>query len=293
MAPVAPSKPLADFSAKEAAARTTFDAGDTFEVRQTFFGLGGFLPDLTGSTKGVRYVTVTRFVPKEVAAIRWMTVEERESEASQKARAEYDRLLSRKTYAIGEKVPPPPDAQKEKETAEGAITDLNLKTAHALFPPVYWTPGDPIIRNEQSGVWLSDEAFEELRQTRKTVLHFGVLDATAGKISKNISHLRSALDRLRGQAQEDPKIKETTLLKADADFADWTLKVNGQEVTVSAIRAKNWFGEILVLNNRQNPLILKMTLNPMLAGASVFNKQEGWSHVFGFEITNVVVRSAS
>ncbi len=287
------SLPFAELSAKEAAARVTFSEKDTFEVRQTFFGFGAFLPDLTGSTQGVRSVTVTRFAPRETAAVKWMTVEERETEASKKARADYDRLISQKTYAIGEKMPMPPEPQMEKETAEGALTDLNLRSSHALFPPVYWLPGETIIKSDQSGIWLSDEAFEELRQTRQTVLSFGVLDATANKISQNISQLRSAWDRLRHQAQEDGKGKERTVLKADPEFLDWTLKVNGQDATVSAIRAKNWFGEIVVLNNRQNPLILKMTLNPMLAGASIFNKQEGWSHIFGFEITNVVVRSSS
>lgn len=192
-------------------------------------------------------------------------------------------------------MPVPPEPQMEKETQEGAVMDLNLKTAHALFPPVYWMPNDTIIKHEQSGVWLSDEAFEDLRQTRQTVLNFGVLDATANKISQNISQLRSAWERLRHQAQDDgeKKNKERAVLKADPDFVDWTLKVNGQDVIVSAIRAKNWFGDIVILNNRQNPLILKMTLNPMLAGASVFNKQEGWSHVFGFEITNLVVHAGS
>lgn len=278
---------IGDVSAKEAAGRIVFSAGDSFEVRQTFFGFGSFLPDITGSTKGVRYVTVTRFAPKETAAVKWMTVEEHESDESKKARVAYDETVSKRTYAIGEKMPVPPEPQIEKQTTEGSVTDINLANAHALFPPVYWSPGDVIVKNEKSAIWLSDDTFQELVQTRQTVLNFGVLDETANKISKNIGQLRAAYDRLRKQANAEGKDKDLTLLKADADFVNWTLKVNGAETTVSAIRAKNWFGEITVLNNRQNPLVLKLTLNPLLAGASIFNKQEGWSHIFGFEATNI------
>jgi hypothetical protein len=45
-----------------------------------------------------------------------------------------------------------------------------------------------------------------------------------------------------------------------------------------------------VLNNPQNPLIVKMTLNP--ASASAVNLTQGLSalkNVFGYEVTNLII----
>ena len=290
--PSAATPSFGGLSSKETAARVRFMANDSFEMRQTLFGFGAFLADVTGSTKGIRYVTITRYVPKEIAALKWTTVEERETDASKKRRADYDAEIAKKTFAIGEKMPLPPESEMEKQTAEGTLTNINLKNSHTLMLPFYWHAGDTVItQGDKSAMWLSDDAFLELEGTRQTVLNFGVLDEIANKVSQNINQLKSALARLRRQADEEGKNKDLTLLKAEPDFVDWSLKVNGQDVTVSAIRAKNWFGEIVVLNNRQNPLVLKLTLNPLLAGASIFNRQEGWSHIFGFEVTNLLLQA--
>jgi hypothetical protein len=46
------------------------------------------------------------------------------------------------------------------------------------------------------------------------------------------------------------------LANAEQDPVSVPLMVNGEEIAVDALRVTTWFGEFLILNNPQNPLIL-------------------------------------
>ena len=78
-------------------------------------------------------------------------------------------------------------------------------------------------------------------------------------------------------------MRHLTELAAEAEFIEWPLEVNGRPTVVSAIRARNWFGEIVVLNNRQNPLILKLSLASEEGGDDTAILDE----LFGYEIKTV------
>ncbi len=97
---------------------------------------------------------------------------------------------------------------------------------------------------------------------------------------------------MRQQASDEEAFKDLTELYADEELIEWRLKVNGEEKKVSAIRARNWFGEVIVLNNRQNPMILKVTLNPLAAGmdAASGNGESVMSRLFGYEVDNIVLK---
>ena len=92
----------------------------------------------------------------------------------------------------------------------------------------------------------------ELVRTRHTILNLGVFDAEANQAAKNVADLKTTLDRLRKQANEDGQFQDLTLLEAEPDFIEYPLEVNGRTVMVSAIKAKNWFGEVIILNSAQN-----------------------------------------
>lgn len=283
-----------DFGATslEAANAIQFLPGDTFEVRQTVFGFGAFLPDLLGSKDGVRMVTVTRFAPMNFANFSWNVTSEKETDASKKAREAYERDLKENPRGIGEGVTAPPVPQMERVTVSGTVMNVSLKTPHSAYLPAYWSEGTNDLMNEKSGIWLSEDAFRELVRTRFTILNLGVFDAEANQAAKNVSELKTALDKLRKQANEDGKFKDLTLLEAEPDFIDYPIKVNGRTVTVSAIKAKNWFGEVIVLNNIQNPMILKVTMYPLSATASdaLGGNIALIDKLYGYEISNIELK---
>ncbi len=279
-------------SAVEAAKAIQFMPGDTFEVRQTVLGFGAFLPDLFQSKNGVRTVTLTRFAPMNTANFSWNVTVDQETAASIKARAEYDKEVASHPRAIGEAGPVPPVPQMETVTVTGTVMEASLKSSHAAFLPAYWGQGVKNLENEKSGIWLSQDAFDELVRTRHTILNLGVFDSEANQAARNVSELKSAIDKLRKQANEDGKFKDLTLLEAEPDFIEWPLQVNGKTVNVSAIRAKNWFGEVVILNSAQNPMILKVTLNPLAAGASdaLGGNTDVLSKMYGYEVSNIQIK---
>jgi hypothetical protein len=249
--------PLAALSPGEAARRIQFLPGDSFEIRQTFFGFGAFLPDLTKTPAGVRLVSIDHFAPMHFAELHWSLATE---------------------------------GTENKVNTTGTVLGIELKTTHTISPPAYWTGGQFDLLQQKSAIWLSEDAFAELSRTGKTTLNFDVVGEAASQIVKNVTELNIALAKLRNQATAEEQHKDLNLLEADAQPVEAPLKVNGSEVKVSVIKARNWFGEIEVLNNPQNPLIVKMTLNP--ASASAVNLTQGLSalkNVFGYEVTNLII----
>lgn len=251
-------------TALQAAQSIQFQPGDTFEVRQTVLGFGAFLPDFLKSKDGVRLIEIKRFAPFYHASLAWT-------------------LTAKESNDKGELV---------DVTATGTVSDLNIRNSHSAFLPAYWSEGD-LSENERSGIWLADDPFQELSRTGHTVLNLGVFDAEANAAAKNVSDLKSVLSKLRNQAEEDGKYRDLTLMQAESEPIDWTLTVNGEEKHVSAIQAHSWFGDVVILNNRQNPLILKVTLNPITsAAADAATSGNGGmlDKLYGYEIDNITIK---
>jgi len=275
---------------EEVANAIQFIPGDTFEIRQTVLGFGAFLPDLLKTDDGVRLVTVKRFAPEHIAELAWQVTTNKETDASKRARTDYENNLKNHPVAIGQPTPPPPNVEMEKQTASGTLLGINLRTSHSAYLPVYWQEGKQDIVGEKTAIWLSDDAFLELVNTRHTILNLGIFDDSLNQAAKNISGLKDAYSALRQQADAEGKFKDLTELQADGEFIQWPLSINGETRNVSAIRAKNWFGEVIILNNRQNPMILKVTLNPTTALASALGGNTSLvENLFGYEVKNLVM----
>lgn len=169
---------------------------------------------------------------------------------------------------------------KDGAATTGTLTNINLQNSHAAQLPAYWQKGKHSLADEKTGIWLSDDAFQELSRTKQTILNYGIFDEEAQGISKADPEFKRAYEALRARAGTDGKAHDLTLMKADAEPVDWKISVNGKERTVSVWRARNWFGEIVVLNDRQNPLILKMTLN----------QDEYMDKIYAYEVTNIELK---
>ncbi len=259
--------------------------GDRLEIRQTFLGIGAGLPDLTKTKDGVRLVTLSSFEPRQQAALAWTMSLAQETSSSRAARAAYDADLRAHPRPIGEKTPDPPEIVMEKVVTSGTVDRLDLFHAHTLFLPAYWDGLQHTL--DKSGLWLSDDVFQELTRTRVATLDFGVERSPISTALTLASDWKKLMNRLHQQADQDQQ--DPTLVKADPDFIDWTVRVNGSERQVSAFRAKNWYGDLVVLNNRDNPLILKFTANPLASG-DLLGGMDALKKSLGYEITDIYMQ---
>ncbi len=278
---------LAKLPPSEAAQKVNFVPGDTFELRQTMLGFGAALPELLGRRDGVKRVTVNRFAPMNTADLAWNMTIQREKEASRKEREAYERERDAGKAATL------PATQYESREVNGTVTGIGLRSPHTLTLPASWQEGDRALRDEQSGLWLSDDAYLELSRTGLTTLNFGVFDEETNRLAQGLQDVDKALTALRTRASEDGRNHDLTLLKAETERVVVPLEINGVEVKVSAIRAKNWFGEVTVLENRQNPLVLKLTINPLSAGLAetLGGSLSSLDQLLGYEIKKLRVQA--
>src|SRR5262249_16166731 len=58
---------------------------------------------------------------------------------------------------------------------KGNITLANMTTAHRMTLPLFWPQGELFLSNS-SAVWMSDQAFEELKRNGKTDWDPGILN---------------------------------------------------------------------------------------------------------------------
>ncbi len=278
---------FAGLTPAEIAQRIQFIPGDTLEIHQTLLGLGAFLPDLVDPSNSGREVTITRFAPMNIGGLSWKFTTTRTREEAIKVDS-----LEQTLTAPGTPEAPKTKTVTEEVVVSGDVTNINLKESHSASLPAYWKEGALDLNNERSGIWLSDDAYLELSKTNQTPLNLGVFDEAVSNVTKNVAELKAALGKLRDQANQDDARGDLTLLKADPERVHVTIKVNGEDVTVQAIRARNWFGEITVMDSRQNPLILSVTINPLFAGAREFlgGGLDSLDELFGYEVTSITLK---
>ncbi|MFA6099499.1 MAG: hypothetical protein WC750_01310 [Patescibacteria group bacterium] len=250
---------LADFKdagPAVAAKKVNFVPGSQIEIRQTYLGVGAKEADAAAgdNKEGVRIITIERFAPMVYANLSWK--------------------LSRKIEA-------------EMKTVKGNIKGFDLKSTHDIYLPAYW-PSDDITGKSTSGIWLSEDAFTALVKSRMTSVAYGILNPDLYGAMGVAKDFADDIKSLQDVVNEAEKNDDLDLAKADADYTDWTLKINGQDVVVQVIKAHNWYGEMVVLNNPQNPLILKMTFNPLVSDAANLIKGGDFlSTLVGYEVTRL------
>ena len=191
---------------------------------------------------GGMLITVQDVEPGQAVTVRWQRTVEREVPPEGP------------TPAVGVGTPEPTPVM-EAITDEGRLTSERLDDAHAALLPIYWPQVDAET-TETSLIWLSAEAFSELKETRQTRWSADVLT--------RISNLpRWALNQI-DEAAADRDI----FLTAEPEFIDFEVTVNGQPTTVQAIEAFDDFGNrYVILDDAENPLILKFTFNVVTTGA--------------------------
>lgn len=226
----------------------TFAAGDSFEVRPTLFGVGSSLADITSSTRNITYVTIIRFEAQKEVDLKWHKTEVKKIE-------EGEVLIT------------------------GSLKNIDLEKTHTLFFPAGWSEGSREVAKERSGVWISDEAYQLLIKTGQAKMTLELEKTWMETAFKMAGDAQRFVATQRGTAADDPE-----LLKREEEKIKFSVSVNGEAGEVFAIKAKNEYGEFIILDNPQNPLILKFTPNPFLT-QHLFKKEQWQQKLTGFSLT--------
>jgi hypothetical protein len=253
-----------NLSPQDAAKKVMFVGGNVILMKQGFGGIGGKLAQKLGfgGSEGIREIVVKSFAPAQRADIDWK---------------------------LTTKVTPDPKDPKDSGTRQttGQILGGKLLSAHKLYLPGYWTEGEKSAL-DTSIIWLSQDVYDDLSKNHVSTLDLGVIDETIAGSLAAAKDLQAALAKLTSAAEAVGVRKDVYLMEADMEPSTYTLKINGTDVKVQVITARSWFGEITVLDNKQNPLVLKVTLNPIaLAALNSMAGSEFFRNGLGYEITEL------
>jgi len=225
---------LAGLDPRSAAHAINFIGGNTFQLKQAFTGRGAVLAQSIGLGRFVdRSIVIRRFAPSNLAEIEW--------KATTKV-----------------PTPVPKDAAHVSQLQYvGAVAGGNLRDGHALYPPVYWKEGDGVALG--SGIlWLSQDVYEDLAKIHTSTMKFGLEDGGMLGFASSSPELRQQIRDL--QAEINKVIDRKDVFATNATTSTVDLMVNGTSTEVEVLVAKNWFGEITILNNPEDPLVLSMKI---------------------------------
>ncbi len=208
-------------------------------------------PDEPG---GGRLITVEAVEPGRKITFSWRQTVERTTTPDE----------TPPTVGVGEDTPTPVVEVVEES---GTITATGLDEAHEPFLPMYWQPGE--IQTGTSAVWLSAEAFQELRETRQTAWSRDVLTRLSRIGVETVAQIDSAVaEEIRNGAAAVDEV----YLEAEPDFVEFELVLDGQATSVEAIEAVDSFGNAYtILNDARNPLIVAFTYDAVSVGFTGFD----------------------
>lgn len=243
-------------SPSDAAKKIQFVGGNVIVMKQGFGGIAGKLADAfnIGGSEGERDIVIRSFSPSTIASIDWK--------------------LSTK-------------AKGETRQTTGSISGGDLGRSHTLFLPGYWRENDQMAFGT-SLLWLSSDVYEDLAKLRNSSLDFGLFTpALIDQLPKSVE-FTAALAKLKSTVNAIGNKKDVYYLEADKEPTQMKLVVNGKDVTVQTITARNWFGEIVVLDSKNDPLVLKVTLNPVaLAAVDSVSGSNFLKEALGYEVTEI------
>lgn len=262
-------------SPKDAARAIRFKKGSSFEIHQ-----GAVLTQgqwIEGDPAlSARVVTLNAFAPKASAAFQWTLQQKMLTDEYKKALDDFQKGATstepRPSYGLF--------------VTAGSMKGIVLKDTHKLFFPVLWPEGE--AARSSSAVWVSEPVYQELTRTRNSTVYLNVTDELQLLAIGN-TDVTNALTVMLKQANDVSARVDLDLMKAEGDVGEASLFVNGNEVKVQVIKARNWYGEMTVLDNPENPLILKFALNPPVTGDAA-EASKGMNLLKGllsFEITRI------
>ncbi|MBI5370265.1 hypothetical protein HZA85_03695 [Candidatus Uhrbacteria bacterium] len=276
-------------TSEEAAQSLSFVSGSSFRVRETVLGLGGKVATLFGQSDVERTVDIQKWEAGKQAVLHWSREFKEETEASKKARLDYQALYV--SAPVGATLPTSPEPQYKKTVEQGTLETQALADASKVLLPLFWAK-DQTQGDDTSLLWLSRKQYDELVNTRKTKVNLGLFDDSISYAMSLTDQVKYFVDRIKG-SQDQPQQEDVLQIDAKIDWATYALSVNGVNTAVRAISAQNAFARYTILANPDNPLILSVMLSPASRGSlNLFSKQAIGEAFWGYEITGVTLADA-
>lgn len=171
-------------------------------------------------------------------------------------------------------------------SASGTVALSSYEGARAMLLPVFWPDGEARAR-ANGGLWLSRSAFDSLKIDGTTEWRLGLAERTLATVSNAFETFNRLSMSLSGSASSTA-LASPFQLKKTGTTDSFPLMINGRLTLVRAIRASSWFADLFILDNRDNPLVLKVVVHPVaqpalkaLAGAVRWDE-------LGYDITSVL-----
>ncbi|MCR4337319.1 MAG: hypothetical protein NUV91_05890 [Candidatus Omnitrophica bacterium] len=242
-----------DLEAFEPAERTmhvNFVSGSIIQIESAFTGFQDNV-DLNQDKQANTVIVIDRFAPQTVANMTW------------------NRLVDLKDEN-GEAI-------SQRLTAN--LIGINLNDSPQFWLPAFWPEEEGASSRGTSGLWISRERFEGLYRNRISTLNTSLLDIGSYGALGEDPNVRILLERLSAEVQRVSGRIDANLSKAEKDPVKVSLLVNEKMLDIEALKVTNWYGEFLVLNNPQNPLILSFSFQdknedgtPRFKGANLLKK---------------------
>ncbi|OGL74191.1 hypothetical protein A3E39_01595 [Candidatus Uhrbacteria bacterium RIFCSPHIGHO2_12_FULL_60_25] len=262
-------------SPKDAARAIRFKQGSSFEIHQGALLVQGQWVE-GDPALSQRVVTLNSFVPNRTAETQWTLQQKVLTDEYKKALEDFQKGATstepRPSYGL--------------LVTAGSMKGILLNDTHKLFFPVLWPEGE--AARSSSAVWVSEPVYQELTRTRNSTVYLNFADELQ-LLALGNADVATSLNVMLKQGDDVSARVDLDLMKAEGDVGEATIQVNGKEVKVQVIKARNWYGEMTVLDNPENPLILKFILNPPVSGDAA-EASKGMSLLKGllsFEITRI------
>lgn len=154
-----------------------------------------------------------------------------------------------------EQVPP-------SNTDSGRLSLPNIVKSRKMTLPIFWPRGDLFLSNS-SGVWLSDKAFEELRNKGKTQWQAGLLNNPLLGPAQEVPLIEYSLETLAKNLEASSKDYQKVMqIMRKKHPSKYPLKIDGKEKEVEVLEAGNKLTQFKILNNSLNPLVLQIQIAP-------------------------------
>ena len=172
-------------------------------------------------------------------------------------------------------------------SASGTLAMGAFAGAHAMLLPAFWQPGATTAEGN-GGLWLSRAAYGELNAKGETEWRLGLADNALSTLSSAFKTFNAVSAGLFGSATAAPELSPFTVKKT-GEVDAFPLMLDGRVELVRAVTASSWFADFVILDNPDDPLILKVSVNPAASPAlrALEPAKVRWDEL-GYEITSVM-----
>lgn len=171
-------------------------------------------------------------------------------------------------------------------SADGALTLSQYADAQAMLLPAFWQTGE-MSASHNGGLWLARTAYDDLAAGREIEWRISLADGAMATLSTALQTFNALSTKILGSATAVPEISPFTVKKTGTAEA-FPLMIDGRAVLLRTIQASSWFADFVILDNPENPLILKVAVHPVAGPAlrALEPAQIRWDEL-GYEITSL------